>query len=56
MIYTIEKQGAQWLLKSAPSENDAPARLGAYKTRTAAVTVARYIASRYDRIIIMKGK
>lgn len=43
MIYTIEKQGAHWLLKSAPSENDAPARLGAYKTRLSAITVARVL-------------
>lgn len=55
MIYTIEKQNARWLLKSAPSENDVARRLVACKTRASAVTVARLLAGRRDRIIIMKG-
>ena len=55
MIYTIEKHGAHWLLSSAPTETDASARLGAHKTRAAALTVARLLAGRRGRIIIKKG-
>ena len=59
MIYTVDKRAAYgrtiYELTSAPIEGGAPALIGTYQTRKAAVTVARLLAGGRGRINV-KGK
>jgi len=54
MIYTIEKRAAYgrtiYELTSAPLSGGAPATIGTYQTRKAAVTVARLLAGGRSRV------